>query len=68
MITAREALDKLISARHYCFVRGIVGRKPDGDFRMAFRDLNRLYVELKRQSERGKRPVTQRKTLVSRAA
>jgi hypothetical protein len=32
---------------------------------MAFRDLNRLYVESKRQSERSKPPATQRKQPVS---
>jgi hypothetical protein len=63
-----QAADKLISVRHYCFVRGIAGRKPESDFRMAFRDLNRLYVEVKRQSERSKPPATQRKQPVSRAA
>jgi hypothetical protein len=61
-------MERLIAARHYCFVRGIAGRKPESDFRMAFRDLNRLYVEVKRQSERSKTPVTQRKQPVSRAA
>jgi hypothetical protein len=61
-------LDTLISVRHYCFVRGIAGRKPESDFRMAFRDLNRLYVEVKRQSERSKPPATPRKQPVSRAA
>jgi hypothetical protein len=29
----REALDKLISVRHYCFVLGILGRNPKGDSR-----------------------------------
>lgn len=68
MISDGEATEKLISVRHYCFVRGVAGRKPDGDFRLAFRDLNRLYVELKRQSERSKPPVPQRTRQVSRAA
>jgi len=40
----------LIGARHYCFVRGVLGRE-DG-FRQALRTLNRLYVELSEESER----------------
>jgi hypothetical protein len=56
-----QAREKLISVRHYCFVRGVVGGSSDGDFRMAFRDLNRLYLEVKRQSERSKPPVLRRK-------
>jgi hypothetical protein len=56
-----HAREKLISVRHYCFARGVAGRKPESDFRMAFRDLNRLYVEVKRQSERSKPPVLRRK-------
>lgn len=68
MIAGREALEKLISVRHYCFVRGVAGRKPESDFRMAFRNFNRLYVEVKRQSERSKPPATQRKQPVRRAA
>jgi hypothetical protein len=63
-----NGMEKLISARHYCFVRGVVGQHPDGDFRMAFRDLNPLYVELKRQCERSKPSATQRKAPTSRAA
>lgn len=46
-MTRIEALAKLISVRHHCFERGVKGRHPDGDFRMAFRDVNRLYVELR---------------------
>jgi len=61
MISDRDAVDRLISVRHHCFLKGVVGRSPDGDFRMAFRDLNRLYVEVKRQSERSKPPVLRRK-------
>ena len=54
MMTSRETLDKLISIRHYCFLRGVLGKrsfdrskdqKPEDDFRLAFRTLNRLYVE-----------------------
>jgi hypothetical protein len=63
-----QAIEKLISVRHYCFVRGIAGRKPESDFRMAFRDLNRLYVEVKRQSERSKPATTQSEHPSSRAA
>jgi hypothetical protein len=51
-----EALAMLISARGYCFrlgVRGFRSRNqeldvpPDGDFGMAFRELNRAYVLLR---------------------
>lgn len=42
-----DVLAKLISVRHYCFVRGVVGRKPCPDFRQAFRTVNRLYVEVR---------------------
>lgn len=40
-------LAKLISVRHHCFVRGVLGKKPDSDFRQAFRTVNRLYVEMR---------------------
>jgi hypothetical protein len=50
-MTRDEALAKLISVRHYCFIRGVLkpwkGPKDDPDFRMAFRDVNRLYVALR---------------------
>lgn len=58
-----SALDKLISIRHYCFVRGVLGKRshnrkldtpPDEDFRQAFRIVNRLYVEV-RDGDRLKR-------------
>lgn len=39
-----EALNKLISVRHHCFVGW---RGHDDSYRLAFRDLNRLYVELR---------------------
>jgi len=51
-----EALAILIGARHHCFAQGVVGNrsfdpeldeKPKDDFRAAFRELNRLYVELR---------------------
>lgn len=47
-----EGLAKLISIRHYCYQRGVIGRggKRAGgeeDFRQSFRLLNRLYVELR---------------------
>jgi hypothetical protein len=49
-----EVLAKLISVRHYCFVRGVLGNRkkgynqsPEDDFRQAFRTVNRLYVELR---------------------
>lgn len=55
-----EALAMLIGARHHCFVRGVLGnrsfdreldKKPEDDFRSAFRELNRLYVELRLRPE-----------------
>jgi hypothetical protein len=55
-----EAFDLLIGARHHCFVRGVLGdrsfdrvldKKPEDDFRAAFRELNRLYVELRHRPE-----------------
>ena len=73
-----QARDKLISVRHYCFVRGVLRSTPDSqpgrdeDFRQAFRTLNRLYVELKRASELPRhvygRAAAQRKQPARRAA
>lgn len=84
-MTPNEALAKLISIRHYCFARGILGRatesqiynatvtnqqfqtflsgtepnnelyparRPDVDFQMAFRDVNRLYAALSGSQQR----------------
>ena len=67
-----EALAKLISVRHHCFVRGVIGKNAeriggDDDFRQAFRTVNRLYVQVKReialQAKRDaqKRPTTRRR-------
>jgi len=48
-----EASAKLCGIRHYCFVRGVLGRGAnrnfggDEDFRQAFRTVNRLYVQLR---------------------
>ena len=49
-MTRQAAAEKLISIRHHCFVRGILARHPEGDFLAAFRELNRLYVEIRRQA------------------
>lgn len=55
-MTREETIAKLISARHCCFVRGVLGSRskkrgedqsPEEDFRQAFRMLNRLYVRLR---------------------
>ena len=47
-MTRAQAVEKLISVRHYCFVRGVLERFGGGDdFRQAFRAVNRLYVELR---------------------
>lgn len=56
------------SIRHHCFVRGVIGRHPDPDFRQAFRTMNRLYVEgeqdaLKGPRSVGKPPATRRRRL-----
>lgn len=40
MIPHTEAMEKLMSVRHYCFVRGVVGRKPDGDCRDLLFDIH----------------------------
>jgi hypothetical protein len=54
-MTRVEALSTLISVRHHCFARGIIGKRrrdrtedkpPEDDFRQAFRTLNRLYIEV----------------------
>jgi hypothetical protein len=50
-MTREEALAKLISVRHHCFGKGIIGRNPDSDFRQAFRTVNRHYVELRDRLE-----------------
>jgi hypothetical protein len=50
-MTRDEALAKLISVRHCCFVRGILGQAPDSDFRQALRTINRLYVEVRDRLE-----------------
>lgn len=69
-MTHQEAIDKLISVRHFCYQKGILGfgsKKlqnyipPQSDFRQAFLTLNAFYNQLKhgysigRRSERGSR-------------
>lgn len=49
-----EAIAKLISVRHHCFMLGVLGRSPLDDFRHAFRTINRLYVELRDQKSETK--------------
>jgi len=44
-IRYKEALALLIHVRHHCFVNSEL--EGDSDFRMAFRKLNRLYVQLR---------------------
>ena len=51
-MTRDEALAKLISIRHHCFVRGVLGRSAQDDFRQAFRTLNRVYVCMREGPER----------------
>jgi hypothetical protein len=60
-----EAMAKLSSIRHYCFVRGVTGRGADrvggdDDFRQAFRTINRLYMERKRDALKGQRETQKR--------
>ena len=56
VMTRAEALAKLASVRHHCFVRGILGHRShdrdldqpaEDDSRQAFRIVNRLYVRLR---------------------
>ena len=53
-----RATEKLCSIRHHCFLRGILGRNPDPDFRQAFRILNRLYVDGHASTLKGQRSVS----------
>jgi hypothetical protein len=55
-----DALARLCSIRHHCFVRGVLGKNPDPDFRQAFRTMNRLYVEVKREALKGQSDVSKR--------
>lgn len=50
-MTRDEVLTILIHARHFCFERGVLGRHQSGDYRMAFRDLIRAYVEVRDDPE-----------------
>jgi hypothetical protein len=60
MISDGEAIEKLISARHHCFVAGVLERGPFcQSYRQAFRTVNRLYVEL-RDAREGAKPHTKR--------
>lgn len=49
-MTRDEALTKLVSVRHHCFVRGVLN--DESGFREAFRDVNRLYVKLRDEAKR----------------
>ena len=55
-MTGDDVIAKLISVRHYCFARGVLGNRsnkrgedqpPEKDFRQAFRRMNRVYVRLR---------------------
>lgn len=53
-MSREDTITKLISIRHYCFRRGVLGHSGgrtggDDDFRQAFRVVNRCYAELKYQ-------------------
>lgn len=71
---SRDVLAKLISIRHHCFMRGVLGRDADriggdDDFRQAFRTLNRLYVEVRNGSaSKGHRDAQKRRVLQHRMA
>jgi hypothetical protein len=55
-----EALAKLISVRHHCFVLGVLKRGPMWQsYRQAFRVVNRLCIEL-RDAPEGQKPHTKR--------
>jgi hypothetical protein len=45
-MTRDNAIAKLISVRHHCFARGVLGRRPQDDFRQAFRTVNQRDVQL----------------------
>lgn len=58
-MSREDVLGKLISIRHHCYQRGIIGRGGkraggDEDFRHAFRVVNRLYIEVKHERPGGK--------------
>jgi len=55
-----DAQAKLCGLRHYCYIRGVIGKNPDPDFRQAFRTLNRLYVDVKRSALKGQRDISKR--------
>ena len=64
ILSPSMALEKLMSVRHYCFLRGIVGNRrkdspnqyhPEDDFKLAFRTLNRLYVQIRDQNRHAHR-------------
>jgi hypothetical protein len=55
-MTRDDGIAKLITVRHYCFVRGVLGSRSnkrgedqpaEEDFRQAFRTMNRLYAQLR---------------------
>jgi hypothetical protein len=53
-MTRDDTIARLISVRHHCFVRGVLGNRkkgynewPGDDFLQAFRTVNRLYIELR---------------------
>ena len=55
----RDALAILVHVRHRCFQRGVLGNykkgakeHPEDDFKLAFRVVNRLYVQLRAQKSR----------------
>lgn len=53
-MSREDAITKLISIRHHCFRRGVLGHNGgrtggDDDFRQAFRVVNRCYAELKHE-------------------
>jgi hypothetical protein len=63
-----HAIEKLISVRHYCFVRGVLGHDAwRQSYRQAFRTLNRLYVEL-RDAREGQKPREERLATRRKAA
>ena len=53
-------------SQHQRDLRGVIGRSPSKDFRLAFRTLNRLYVELRDNIAPEARPISRRRALARR--
>jgi hypothetical protein len=66
-MTRNEALDKLISARHFCFMKWREFElSDDGGFMAAFRTLNKFYVALRDEKEKVDESADQDTVLLSK--